>query len=317
MFKGEFFIVLFCGIATFVIVFAGIVFISSFVNSNLGDFFGFSANEHMDIWERAEQGCVESMHSIGYSHYHGRPQDYEVAAYWYRLAAEQGNKYSQTNLGHLYRLGNGVPQDYEQALYLFTLAAENGCSAGRTSMESLIRMMGVRESVDELRNAAQNGNAAAQFYLGDKYINGEIDSEFTVHHRTRGTLWKISAAKNGYAPAQYYLGRILAQGIFVNLFDENIASDDIFETLLTLSPEDDIFPLWVLPIAFFRSETPHHLIQDFEKSLYYWRLAAENGHILSQISIEIIEEHGISVLEDYDEFMNMTGKRIVAMGSSE
>ena len=51
------------------------------------------------------------------------PKDYSLAAMWYRKAAEQGDAYSQNNLGALYDSGQGVPQDYAEAYFWYSLAA--------------------------------------------------------------------------------------------------------------------------------------------------------------------------------------------------
>ncbi|MBI1956368.1 MAG: sel1 repeat family protein [Acidobacteria bacterium] len=53
----------------------------------------------------------------------GVPQDYAVAAKWFRKAAEGGNPWSQAKLGALYYEGKGVPQDYVQAHMWANLAA--------------------------------------------------------------------------------------------------------------------------------------------------------------------------------------------------
>jgi hypothetical protein len=45
---------------------------------------------------------------------------------WYRLAAEQGHVYAQSNLGVMYRHGYGVPQDYVLAHMWANLAAAQG-----------------------------------------------------------------------------------------------------------------------------------------------------------------------------------------------
>ena len=50
----------------------------------------------------------------------------EDAAEWYRLAAEQGHRVAQFNLGVLYFNGEGVPQDYMLAYMWFKFAAANG-----------------------------------------------------------------------------------------------------------------------------------------------------------------------------------------------
>jgi TPR repeat protein len=51
------------------------------------------------------------------------PKDFALAAMWYRKAAEQGDAYSQNNLGALYDSGQGVPQDYSEAYFWYSLAA--------------------------------------------------------------------------------------------------------------------------------------------------------------------------------------------------
>jgi len=42
------------------------------------------------------------------------------------LAEQNGDVWSQNNLGMLYREGEGVVKNYEQAVYWFTKAAEQG-----------------------------------------------------------------------------------------------------------------------------------------------------------------------------------------------
>jgi len=51
------------------------------------------------------------------------PKDFALAAIWFRKAAEQGDAYSQCNLGALYANGQGVPQDYAEAYFWYSLGA--------------------------------------------------------------------------------------------------------------------------------------------------------------------------------------------------
>ena len=53
----------------------------------------------------------------------GVPQDYHLAAKWYRIAAEQGDVRAQHLLGLLYDRGQGVPLDYIEAHKWLNLAA--------------------------------------------------------------------------------------------------------------------------------------------------------------------------------------------------
>jgi TPR repeat protein len=57
---------------------------------------------------------------------HGVSQDYEEAAKWYRLAADQGLSEAQYNLGHMLMDDQGPTQDRKQAVKWFRLAADQG-----------------------------------------------------------------------------------------------------------------------------------------------------------------------------------------------
>jgi uncharacterized protein len=72
----------------------------------------------------------------------GVPQDEEVAAQWYRKAADQGNAEAQDSLGQLYLTGQGVEQNKQQAVAWF-------------------------------QKSARQGNASAMFHLGAAYYNGD------------------------------------------------------------------------------------------------------------------------------------------------
>jgi TPR repeat protein len=61
------------------------------------------------------------------------PQDFAVAASWYRKAADQGACLSQGALGLMYKEGQGVPQDYVQAYMWLTLAASH-CDASEKGL---------------------------------------------------------------------------------------------------------------------------------------------------------------------------------------
>lgn len=50
-----------------------------------------------------------------YANGEGIAQDYQEAAKWYRLAAQQGHNKAKFQLGMLYKKGLGVAQDYQEA----------------------------------------------------------------------------------------------------------------------------------------------------------------------------------------------------------
>lgn len=73
----------------------------------------------------AERGDARAQSQLGFMYATGRsvPQNYTLAAYWYRRGAEQGNAAAQHLLGLMYDKGFGVPPDYVLAHMWLNLAA--------------------------------------------------------------------------------------------------------------------------------------------------------------------------------------------------
>jgi len=69
-----------------------------------------------------EQNKIGNMYATG----KGRKKNMHKAAYYYRLAAEQGNKYAQNNLGFCYWDGIGVAKDRDEAIKWLRRSAEQG-----------------------------------------------------------------------------------------------------------------------------------------------------------------------------------------------
>jgi TPR repeat protein len=88
---------------------------------------------HVKIVQSAERGNARYQAVLGYMYEIGRgvPQDYRLAALWYRRAAEQGNVRAQHLLGLLYDRGQGVPLDYVEAHKWLNLAAARAASGDR------------------------------------------------------------------------------------------------------------------------------------------------------------------------------------------
>ena len=81
----------------------------------------------------------------------GVPQDYEEAAKWYRLAAEQGNARAQFNLGVMYENGEGVAQDLIRAHMWWNIAAANGDDDAREARDDIAKEM----TADQIEKAEQ------------------------------------------------------------------------------------------------------------------------------------------------------------------
>ena len=73
----------------------------------------------LQVWmPQAQEGDPDAQNKVGeiYEKGLGTHPDYEMAALWYRRAANQGFKRAQINLGFLYEKGLGVPKDVQTAL---------------------------------------------------------------------------------------------------------------------------------------------------------------------------------------------------------
>ena len=64
----------------------------------------------------------------------GTATDYTKAAYWYRLAADQGHAEAQYDLARLYADGQGVPKDETQAFKLVEMSAKQGYAPAATRL---------------------------------------------------------------------------------------------------------------------------------------------------------------------------------------
>jgi uncharacterized protein len=73
----------------------------------------------------AERGNATAQALLGFMYANGQgvPQGYELATYWYRLAADQGDTTAQYLLGLMYDKGFGVPLDEIAAHMWLNLAA--------------------------------------------------------------------------------------------------------------------------------------------------------------------------------------------------
>jgi len=72
--------------------------------------------------EVADQGAEAHKQGLRYMKGEGVPRNYEEAAKWFTISAEQGNAWGQFDLGICYRDGKGVPKNDEEAYFWLILA---------------------------------------------------------------------------------------------------------------------------------------------------------------------------------------------------
>ena len=89
----------------------------------------------------APQGDPTAQTYLGYMFANGKgvPQDFIVAAGWYRCASQQGVARAQYQLGLMYDKAQGVPQDYMKAYALVNLGCREGGPGTRAVGENTRR----------------------------------------------------------------------------------------------------------------------------------------------------------------------------------
>jgi hypothetical protein len=135
-------------------------------------FLGSGNSQLLATQAKAQAGDAEAQFSLGLKYatgVEGEGQDYEQAARYYRLAAEQNHVLAQFNLGTMYLEGQGVDQDAEQAEVWF-------------------------------QKAAQRGDAGAQFNLGMTHRRASLERKPTnaAESRIEAYKWFQLAAAQGY-----------------------------------------------------------------------------------------------------------------------
>jgi TPR repeat protein len=160
-------------------------------------------------------------------------QDLELAAHWFRKAAEQGHAEAQFNLGCMYEDGQGVPVDYRESVRWFRKSAEQGVpraqfelgriyETGLSTTDALpfpLRFVAalfvrpavqknVEEAVIWYRKSAEQGYIQAQFQLAYIYFSGGTG----VPDFPEAVKWYRSAALQGHPASQYALAACYHSG---------------------------------------------------------------------------------------------------------
>ena len=129
----------------------------------------------------------------------GVPQDYQLAAHWWRRAAEQGSPDAQVKLGLLYLNGEGVERDQTLALHWMEKAANQGFVEAQVGLALLYNegAEGVptdaTKAVPWFLKAAERGHLQSRYSLGYAYSQGRgVAQDFIEAHK----WFNLAAAAN-------------------------------------------------------------------------------------------------------------------------
>ena len=174
----------------------------------------------------ADQGDTHARCHLGYMYLNGKEgvaTDKAKAAQWFGKAAEQGNPYAQYELGSLYLIGVGVPKDLDKAIELSEKAVQGGeqkavefLAKAKAEKEKEERARKEKEALEKLIKAAEQGDANAQYELGNLCLVG---GDFVSKDVKKASEWFGKAAEQGNPDAQYELGSLYKQGTGISQDD--------------------------------------------------------------------------------------------------
>jgi TPR repeat protein len=155
----------------------------------------------------AQQGRIGIRTEFGMLYYRGRAveRDYAKAVKWFRAAAQRGDAEAQYWLGMMADNGEGIKKDEVEAEKWIRLAAEQGEERAQNILQRMERLKFMH-----LKEAAQSGNAQAQYKLGVALIYENVERD-----EAQGVQWLRKAVAQGHSGAQTEIGLLYYKGLAV------------------------------------------------------------------------------------------------------
>lgn len=149
---------------------------------------------------------LEAQYQLAYRYEHGNgvPKDSKKACELYQNAANQGLAKAQNSLGACYETGSGVEQNLEQAIHWYEKAAEKDYIFAQMNLGEFYHKKGdYQNALLWFSKAADLGAPKAQSFLGCMYEYGQG----TEPDHAKSLEFYKQAAEQGNAEAQFNLGR--------------------------------------------------------------------------------------------------------------
>ena len=207
--------------------------------------------------------------------------------------AESGNAEAQSNLGDMYRSGEGVPKDTVKAVEWYQKAAAQGDAQAQKSLGFMYdNGVGVLEddvkAIEWYQKAAAQGHSEALFYLGWMYRNGEGVPKDVV----KAFEWWQKAAAQGYSEAQVKLGEMYADG--EGMPKNSVKAHEWFQKAAKRG-YDNIYGLSDLGYRYYQG---NGVPKDAVIAVEWFQKAAAQGYPDAQYSLGIMYSHGEGVPKD-------------------
>jgi TPR repeat protein len=177
---------------------------------------------------------------------------FSIAAVMLQAPAACGHKRAQRLLGVMYYAGEGVHQNFEKAARWCRLGAEQGDAIAQRYLGGMYLTgeglpTAPREGIKWIRRAAEGNDVIAQFFMGNLFLYGaeeNQDCEKSLLAACRSInpaeaiMWLGRAAEYGHNDAQKALGRIYEEGVYV---PRNLVLSHMWMNLSGAMREDSTF----------------------------------------------------------------------------
>ncbi|MQP64747.1 hypothetical protein GE253_05240 [Niveispirillum sp. SYP-B3756] len=233
------------------------------------------------LLKAAEAGIVAACRTLGIIHRRGRgaPINFTIAETWLRRGAVKGDSECMALLADMHMGRQAAVPNPGEAIVWYTAASELG-HAGALAALGLAHQTGKFVPLDPLRaihfleKATQAGHVEAAFHLGISHLEGR---GIPVDYGKAAQLL-AKAAEQGHPNATYNLGVLYFHGHGVAR-DQEKAMGYYARSAELGSPSGQF------RLAHALATGQELLPADPEKALYWFTLAAEQGHVPAQVNL--------------------------------
>jgi uncharacterized protein len=250
-----------------------------------------------EIRQKAEAGDREAQNEMGSAAQDDR--NYPEAAKWFTRSAEQGFSGAQVSLGFFYGLGLGVEKDLGKSAHWYSLAATQGDPDGEFNMGiCYLHGYGVPQNFDE-------ANLWFMRALNHGPGEGRSANGIGLSYETRPTKnknkdyadafrWYLKGAEMDYTESKYNVCRLSAQG----LGGLTIDYQEAIKWCTEVADSGDEFSTWGQYGMGRINEDGSGVPKDLKLAADWYRKAAEQGHVISQMKLVEFYSAGKGVERD-------------------
>jgi TPR repeat protein len=249
--------------------------------------------ELTQLISQAKGGDAKSQLALGDAYFAGRfgKSDQQLAADYWRMAADQGNPSGYHRLGIAYQYGLGTRKDMEAAIALYEKAADAGDAEGQATLGWIYstgegRPRNPQLAQQWLEAASKQGHAGAMNNLAGLFERGDL---IPADPARSLALYRASAAK-GYALANVNLGRAYAFGRGVPLDYVEAA-----RYLRVAADKGETQGEYDLGTLYMNGEG---VTKDLAKAADLFERAAKKGHVDAQNNIGLLLARGTGRPQD-------------------